>query len=468
MGWRFLVLVAAGVVAGTAAEVHGTEQAGVSAAVRGEVVVTRETEVGRQVESGEPIYLNDSIRSGAESGMQILLLDETVFTLGAHSEIVIDDFVYDPSSREGSLDAQIVKGAFRFVSGKVARSRPDAMRVRLPNGTIGIRGTIVAGRVDPVSGSEMVVLLGPGRNNNTADEPGRLAVRSAGVEVNLERPNFATEIAAAGQPPSTPFLITPGQLESLMGDLAAGAGRTQQARRSPGGDDGAGSEPAAPEADGDASDGSAGPAGEGEAQPSGEGTRHAEKDSPPPPPKSASDLSGQKTAMGLVIGDVIEGTVNESGAILDYGATAGQDQIANMGLRIATVAELLGVPGGSGDYDAIGVPLPGGGSYDMFIDADFNTHQVAVDVDNINAPQVGISSGMFLGSTAPFGAGAQGLAEYTWNGVPIGCGSCQIEVGVRLLNGPSVASDAEGMVRLNAGPTEVKGETGPIRGVFGP
>jgi hypothetical protein len=41
------------------------EQAGVSAAVRGEVALTRiQVAVGRQVVGGEPILLEDAIRSG--------------------------------------------------------------------------------------------------------------------------------------------------------------------------------------------------------------------------------------------------------------------------------------------------------------------------------------------------------------------------------------------------------------------
>jgi len=56
-------------------------QAGVTAAVRGDVQLARADVVGRQVESGDSIFLQDTIESGAESGTQILLLDESVFTI---------------------------------------------------------------------------------------------------------------------------------------------------------------------------------------------------------------------------------------------------------------------------------------------------------------------------------------------------------------------------------------------------
>jgi hypothetical protein len=82
--------------------------------------------------------------------MQILLLDQTVFTIGPESELVIDEFVYDPKTNAGKLSAEITKGVFRFVSGKIAHEKPEDMNVKLPAGTLGVRGTMVAGRVDDV------------------------------------------------------------------------------------------------------------------------------------------------------------------------------------------------------------------------------------------------------------------------------------------------------------------------------
>ena len=50
--------------------------AGVAAAVRGRVEIAMTAgAVGREVKSGEPIYLGNAVKSGADSGMQIILLD---------------------------------------------------------------------------------------------------------------------------------------------------------------------------------------------------------------------------------------------------------------------------------------------------------------------------------------------------------------------------------------------------------
>ena len=97
--------------------------------------------------------------------MQIMLLDETVFTLGSGAKLVIDEFVYDPAAESGSMTTQITKGAFRFVSGKLAKSSPKAMKVKLPSASISIRGTQVAGLV----GEELArLLVGPGPNSSAS------------------------------------------------------------------------------------------------------------------------------------------------------------------------------------------------------------------------------------------------------------------------------------------------------------
>ena len=118
------------------------EQAGVSAAVRGEVELAEaKGVVGTRIDSGQPIYLGDYITSSPGSGMQILLMDETVFTIGPNSEIAIDDFVYDPSNNQGHMTASITRGVVRVLTGKLAHNDPKTMKINLPVGSIGIRGT---------------------------------------------------------------------------------------------------------------------------------------------------------------------------------------------------------------------------------------------------------------------------------------------------------------------------------------
>ena len=130
---------------------------GVAAALRGDVIrvsaASDASDLG-PVSSGSKIFLGDEIEVASGGRMQIMLLDETVFTLGSGAKLTIDEFVYDPAAQTGSMTTQITKGAFRFVSGKLAKSSPKAMKVKLPSASISIRGTQVAGIVDEDGGSD--------------------------------------------------------------------------------------------------------------------------------------------------------------------------------------------------------------------------------------------------------------------------------------------------------------------------
>ncbi len=181
------------------------EQAGVTAAVRGRVeVALRPGAIGRQVRSGEPVYLGNAVSSGPDSGMQIVLLDETTFTIGPNSELVIDEFVYDPRSSAGKVGASIAKGVFRFVTGKVARENPEAMRIKLPSGTIGIRGTIAIGRVDQVGQNgqqvnrQQVILVGPGYDTD-GNRRGGIDLFFDGQRITIWRPGWGSTLLGDGQ-----------------------------------------------------------------------------------------------------------------------------------------------------------------------------------------------------------------------------------------------------------------------------
>ena len=48
--------------------------------------------------------------AGADSGTQILLLDQSTFTIGSDSEVVMDTFIYDPDTNDGKIIAEPALG----------------------------------------------------------------------------------------------------------------------------------------------------------------------------------------------------------------------------------------------------------------------------------------------------------------------------------------------------------------------
>lgn len=111
--------------------------------VTGDVTFTYPS--GRQAKADTanrtPITFGTRVTTGPDGKVQVLLLDETSFTVGPNSEMVMDEFVYDPAGGFKKVSGTVIKGVFRFITGKISRKDPDALKVKIAVGAIGIRGT---------------------------------------------------------------------------------------------------------------------------------------------------------------------------------------------------------------------------------------------------------------------------------------------------------------------------------------
>jgi tetratricopeptide (TPR) repeat protein len=135
------------------------------------------------IESGKPVFFNQHVITREGGHLQVLLVDGTVFTMGPNSNMVLDDFVYDPASDQHTIMARITKGVFRFVTGKTARKDPASMKVTLPEGTIGPRGTDFEATVlEDGSGD---VKLYSGQLEISETKTGRIFLMNAGETVTF-------------------------------------------------------------------------------------------------------------------------------------------------------------------------------------------------------------------------------------------------------------------------------------------
>jgi len=93
---------------------------------------------------GDPIELMDELRTGPDGSVGITFEDETLLSLGPDSAMVIDDMVYAPASGDAAFSANLLGGSLSYVSGGIAKLRPENVRLSTPTATIGIRGTALA------------------------------------------------------------------------------------------------------------------------------------------------------------------------------------------------------------------------------------------------------------------------------------------------------------------------------------
>jgi hypothetical protein len=105
---------------------------------------------------GGRFEFGDTMMTGPTGHVQILLPDQTVFTLGPNSEMDIDDFIYDPANGKNVLSTTVIKGQFRFVTGKTQDKRD--LNVKVAVGSLGVRGTDIEFNQSP-DGSGYVKLF---------------------------------------------------------------------------------------------------------------------------------------------------------------------------------------------------------------------------------------------------------------------------------------------------------------------
>lgn len=105
-----------------------------------------------------PLEEGTKVITGSGGHIQMKLPDNTTFTIGPNSDIVIDSFVYDPDNTPKKVVASMSKGVFRWVTGKTKPLKdPAEMKVKLPVMHVGIRGTDFEATVNP-DGSGFVIL----------------------------------------------------------------------------------------------------------------------------------------------------------------------------------------------------------------------------------------------------------------------------------------------------------------------
>jgi hypothetical protein len=83
----------------------------------------------------------DKLVTGKDGRISVSFIDNTRFSVGPNSRIAVNEFNYDRTRQKGSFVTQVDRGSLAVVSGKIAKSDRDAMKVRTPNTLLGVRGT---------------------------------------------------------------------------------------------------------------------------------------------------------------------------------------------------------------------------------------------------------------------------------------------------------------------------------------
>ncbi len=163
---------------------------------------------------GADIVVKETVRTSAAGSSHILFPDQSTLNIGPNSELVIDEFVYDPNVKIGRMSATAFKGVLRYVGGQI--SHKTGVTITTPSASLAIRGGIVT-LLLPVPASVAASdpnLRGREGGEFVINHFGTVTVRNGVSQITL-RPGEAVVIGGANQPIGVAFKPAAATLQQI-------------------------------------------------------------------------------------------------------------------------------------------------------------------------------------------------------------------------------------------------------------
>jgi hypothetical protein len=135
---------------------------------------------------GARIVHKERIQTTPTGTVQLLFLDKSTLSIAPNTNLLIDEFVFDPNAHTGNEVITLAEGGFRFVGGLLSH-QGDAT-VKTPVATIGIRGGTMTVKHDHQHGTRVV--------NHFGD----ITIATACGTIVIKRSGFALTIPMVGCP----------------------------------------------------------------------------------------------------------------------------------------------------------------------------------------------------------------------------------------------------------------------------
>ena len=134
--------------------------------------------------------------------MAITFLDDSKVSLTEHSQLLIDEYIYDPDPSKAKMALTFGLGTARFITGNLNRIDKQNISLKTPTANIAIRGTDFTATVDEL-GRSLIILLPDALGLSS----GEIEVVTAMGSVLLNKPYQATTVSVFESKPSKPVIL---------------------------------------------------------------------------------------------------------------------------------------------------------------------------------------------------------------------------------------------------------------------
>lgn len=134
--------------------------------------------------------------------MAITFLDDSKVKLTEHSQLTIDEYIFDPNPSNSKMAISFGLGTARFITGALNKIDKQNIDLKTPTANIAIRGTDFTVTVDE-TGRSLLILL----PNDLGIASGEIIVTTAMGSVTLNKPYQATTVDVFEKPPTKPVIL---------------------------------------------------------------------------------------------------------------------------------------------------------------------------------------------------------------------------------------------------------------------
>lgn len=219
MRMRKVFSLATGLLAGTASCAALAQEIGLVGAVNQTSQGTPPGRPVRMLNLGNNVIFKERIETSKVGSLQVAFVDKSTVSLGPDSNVVLDEYLYDPNGKTGKMLISLGKGALRFVGGEI--SHQGNVEVRTPVGTVGVRGGAFTLTYDPVARSLRIL-----------SSYGRLTISNAQGTQVITRPGYVSTMTGGG-PPSPPERAGEGDFDRPTMMVGSQPGQNGGAPRPP-------------------------------------------------------------------------------------------------------------------------------------------------------------------------------------------------------------------------------------------
>ena len=157
------------------------------------------------VEMGFGVEMLDQLIT-ANTRLGITFADDTRVEITEQSQLVVDDFVYDPNTGAGKMAMKVALGTVQMTSGRLAKTSRENVDITTPTASITVRGTDFSMTVDEI-GRSLIILL-PSCPDETLNEDecpvGSISVSTDAGSVILNESYQGTLVSHSGLMPADP------------------------------------------------------------------------------------------------------------------------------------------------------------------------------------------------------------------------------------------------------------------------